>query len=342
LQAPIAVFWIDGRWVYPPLWGDHIGEEATHWKKLSGESGHTKRVDVAVSVYGKPYHTAVTLASLLRHCGQHIDKIYFHEEIEQPYGDEVSWILNGFSDCNITRYRSKYFLGYSPAEHERLPDQDYRHSIRYQYAWENTDKRFLFVMHNDCVFDSDIIGGMLERLDDNVFAGAGQIGQCWNCPASFAQLCDGDRYEQFRPDYETVLQLIRDYPSPRTTAEAIDAASPTPLPECRLNEFACLINVDMLRHDVMPAGNTVPFGMMGFDTGTEWFKSLTLQGYRFLNWHRGLTHSPFSSRSNGHDADSSRDEYESGEHRAKQFLSEYYPTVYDDLRDILESHAAPA
>ena len=78
VQAPIGVFWIKGRWVYPPHWDDYPGEEATHWKKLSKAGAGIKRVDVAISAYGKPYQTAVTLASLLRHCERHIDTIYFH------------------------------------------------------------------------------------------------------------------------------------------------------------------------------------------------------------------------------------------------------------------------
>jgi hypothetical protein len=340
VKAPIAAFWIKGSWVYPPHWDDYPGEEATHWKRHSKDGTRPKNVDVAMSVYGKPYQTAVTLASLLEHSGAHIDKIYFQEEIEQPHGDDVSWILDYFSDRGIIRYRSEYYLGFSRADRERLADQAYRHSIRYQYAWENTDKRFLFIMHNDCLFGSDIVGGMLEKLADEVYAGVGMIGQCWNCPASFAQLCDGDRYENFKPDYEQVLNLIRAYPSPRTTAAEIDAAAPVPLPECRLNEFACLITVDMLRQHVVPEGDVVPFGMMGLDLGTEWFKSLTLRGYRFLNWHHGLTHSPFASRGIGHDADNSHDEYTRSEHGAKEFLKENHPSVYDDLQAILASAVA--
>jgi len=337
VNHPIAAFWIKGSWVYPPHWDDYPGEEATHWKRHAKDSGRRKNVDVAMRVYGKPYQTAVTMASLFKHSGEHIDKIYVQEEIEQPHGDDVSWILDYFSNRSIIRYRTEYFLGCGRSEPERLPEQGYRHSIRYQYAWENTDKRFLFIMHNDCLFEADIVGGMLERLADEVFAGVGMIGQCWNCPAGFAQLCDGGRYENFKPDYKEVLALIRDYPSPRTTAKEIDAEAPVPLPECRLNEFACLVNVGMLRQHVVPEGDVVPFGMMGLDIGTEWFKSLTLRGYRFLNWHQGFTHSPFSSRSNGHDADSSQDEYTSSEDKAKEFLKENYPSVYHDLRGVLAS-----
>jgi hypothetical protein len=38
-------------------------------------------VDVIINVYGKPWQTICTLKSLIKHSGNHIDKIYLIEEI---------------------------------------------------------------------------------------------------------------------------------------------------------------------------------------------------------------------------------------------------------------------
>jgi hypothetical protein len=36
-----------------------------------------KKVDVLIPIYGKPWQTLCTLKSLMRHSGEHIDKIFF-------------------------------------------------------------------------------------------------------------------------------------------------------------------------------------------------------------------------------------------------------------------------
>ena len=46
-------------------------------------------VSVAINVIGKPIQTALTLLSLVRHCGRHIDKIYFIEENFQPLFNRI-------------------------------------------------------------------------------------------------------------------------------------------------------------------------------------------------------------------------------------------------------------
>jgi hypothetical protein len=58
-----------------------------------------------------------------------------------------------------------------------------------------------------------------------------------------------------------------------------------PLPECRLHEWACLINIEKTRKEVVPYGLIDPFGSYaGFDLGMSWFRDLTLKGYKFRNF----------------------------------------------------------
>lgn len=52
-----------------------------------------------------------------------------------------------------------------------------------------------------------------------------------------------------------------------------------PLPECRLNEFYCLINVERIKDVNSPKGDIYPIGMMSLDTGEDWFRQLVLRGH---------------------------------------------------------------
>ena len=293
------------------------------------------KVDVAISVYGKPFHTAVTLASLFQHCGEHIGRVYFQEELAQPHGDQVRAVAGCFPGRTIQHYKAKYHLSYDATPKASLAETDLRQSVRYQLAWESTDKDYLFITHNDCLYTADVVGGMLERLRDQRFTGVGLVGQCWNCPAHYAKLCHGDVYESFRPSYDEAIRLVEAHPSPRTHAARIDPASPMPLPECRLNEFACMVNLPACRSLVMPLGDVMPIGAMGVDIGTDWFRQLTLRGHRFLNWFEGLRHAPFSANGNGITADGDRTVYEATEARAAEYLAAHHRQVFDSLTTAL-------
>lgn len=289
------------------------------------------KVDVAVSVYGKPYQTATTLASLLRHSGQHVNRIFFQEELRQPYGEDVSLVAQCFDDHPVTLYRPHHHQAWYPTDKAQLSDASFRQSLRYQLAWERTDQSFLFITHNDCLYSSDIIGGMIDRLADGRFAGVGIVGQCWNCPAFHAKRCHGTHYLGFRPTYAEAVQLIQSIPSPRTRVEMIDRVSPMPFPECRLNEFACMINVAELKPLVMPEGPIVPFGTFTNDIGTEWFRDLSLRGYKFLDWHEGLKHGPFSEEASGHAASTNEVIYHRAEALARDYLRDHYPALFERL-----------
>ncbi len=287
--------------------------------------------DVALSAYGKPFQTAVTLASLLEHSGRHIGTIYFSEERNQPEGWPVGVVPGCFPRVRFEHVIPARCHGWGPNDPSDLLSPASRRALRYQYAWERSQQRFLFVTHNDCLYHSDAVGGMLDRLADGVFSAVGQIGQCWNCPACAAAACSGARYERYRPGYAELERLLQEFPSARTGLEHIDTAQPWPLPECRLNEFGCLIDLVRCRPDVMPMGEVRPLGYMGLDTGTDWFRGLALRGHRFLHWFEGVRHAPFSGRGNGHDADLDPAEYAQSERRARAYLSAHYPEVLGRL-----------
>ncbi len=299
-------------------------------------------VDIAMSVYGKPFQTAVTLASLFENCGKLIDKVYLQEEFNQPHGSCISQVIDSFPDQRFIHYIPKCFLGWHSHNLVNLRDMNYRQSIRYQFAWENTDKKYLFISHNDCLYHSDIIGNMLDKVEGTYYSGIGLIGQCWNCPASIANVCNRENYLAYNPTFDEVRVLIATHTSARTRIDMIDPAHPVPLPECRLNEFACLINLEACRSEVMPIGAVVPFAFVNLDVGTEWFRQLSVRGHRFLNWSGGFKHGPFSPKNNGHAADFDVVEYNQSEKEARQYLVEHYPEVFQRLMSFTRSDDASA
>lgn len=282
-------------------------------------------VDVAICAYGKPFQTAVTLASLFQHSGHHIDTVYFQEEAVQPYGDSVRQVLSCFPGRRFVHFVPQRFLSWHMMDRSMLHDTAFRHSIRYQRAWEECEKDHLFISHNDCLYSSDIVGQMLGMGAAGEVTGVGWIGQCWNCPAYSAGLCSSEIFPRYRPTYDELRTLLAAYPDSRSKFTMVNPEHPLP-PECRLNEFACLINLAACRHLVMPYGQIVPFGFMEVDVGMAWFRELWQRGHRFLNC-RDFHHAPFSSAANGHAADLAVDEYESSELKARAYLEARYPDV---------------
>ena len=302
------------------------------------------RVDVAMNIFAKPYQTALSLLSLLQFSGRHIDRIYLQFEPQgsmfdpaPPYaiaeylGDLGIWIVN---------YQPKYWLHLDPVEPARLDDPEYRLSLRYQHAFEHTDKQYLFVLHNDVLIKRDIVGAMLDGIGD-AFA-VGQIGQCWNCPASNEILvqdsrcadfaCSPERYRDFRPDFEGLKRLyalavergvfVRPYWEGWETHYAAD---PWPLPECRVNEWGCLVDVAMTRPLVRPQGDILPFGgyepcgKICLDIDVVWFRELNRRGL----YARHMDIRPYLTHWIGTGNNTER-KYLQAEHNARRILEKHF------------------
>lgn len=291
-------------------------------------------VDVAINVFGKPAQTALSLISLMRHSGHLIDRIFFVEErtpINEHYDHEP--LLNALE--RVTRFRPAHTIWRFPLDPSRLSDPAYRHSLRYQYAFEHTDKSFLFLLHNDCEFVGDVIGHLLANLGSH--AGVGTIGQCGLCPAAKLGKCGPGRYREYRPDFAGLEAIYRELdPSiyrrkylVAPTQELRD--NPWPLPECRLNEYSCLINMRIARPLTAPLGPARPFGAyvdVGdpetadgiLDIGVAWFGDLVRmgQGFGHVDLSRHVLHS------GGHTALFDYDEYIQRENRALAIIAEKY------------------
>ncbi len=287
----------------------------------SGKEGAS--VDVAINVYGKPLQTAVTLYSLLKHSGRWVNKIYFIEERRQPFGARFDFIREAFAQ-RIVYFRPPLWLGVRPFQKTWWYKLAFfRKSLRYQYAWEQSKQPYLFTTHNDMLYQGDILGSLLNGIDGNT--AIGQVGQCWNCSAFFAGCCDPDRYLQYRPDYSALKKLMKQWPGKRQNAlgGGPGKKNPWPLPECRLNEWAALIDLTKARDATHPFGPAVPFGAFhGLDVGVQWFRDVLLLGHTVAHFDISpfAIHGWTNGGAGGHGSLSDMEQYNDGEERAGQFL----------------------
>ena len=269
------------------------------------------KIDVVINVYGKPWQTLCTLKSLMKHSSKHIDKIFLIKEKEQPYNEEIDWIFSYFDNLIVyTPYKYNFMTG----NINMVNDND-RYGVRYQYGFEKSDKEYIFITHNDVLYTDDIIGDMVNLIGDSV--GIGEIGQCWNCPAFNQGLCSGDKFYEWNPTIDEVLNLKLPYS--RTGLHNIDRLNPKPMPECRLNEWSCLINRDISIKQTYPNGDTPLFGVYGIDMGDLWFKSLHLKDYKFVDYRKNFIHSYWSEISNGYQTQLNKDLYDKSEENAKKY-----------------------
>ena len=246
----------------------------------------TRIVDVAINVFGKPAQTALTLVSLLRHSDRWIDRIYFNEEpnaVNEAYshGD-----LQQLLGDRLVLHRPAVMNWRYALDRDRLGDEAYRHSLRYQFAFERTDKNFLLVVHNDCEFVDDVVGHLLGAIDG--YVGAGEVGQCHLCPAARLGQCGPGRHLDYRPQFAELDPAV--YRRRYLDEPAEDLVSrPWPLPECRLNEYCCLLNMTLARPATAPLGPALPFGAyldVGnpetgqgiLDIGVAWFRDMIHMG----------------------------------------------------------------
>lgn len=289
-----------------------------------------KKIDVCINVFGKTYQTIVTLKTLLKYSGQHIDKIYFIEELEQKSDYNFDFIYKNLNYSDLIRYIPKYYLWVNGTDKKRIwKDEDYRLSLRYEYGLTNSDKSHLLLIHNDVVFHSDIIGKFLE-INENYF-GIGLVGQCWNCPLYYENFCSGEKLESNleNQNFHHIFGLVDKHPNTRLYKRrtSIDINKPLPLSECRINEWCMMVNLDFYRKEVINEKNIVPLGgyFLG-DIGDLWFRQMIDKGYKFknINIDNYYTHAYFSNNANGHSALFDQNKYDLEESLAKKYLEENF------------------
>jgi hypothetical protein len=308
-------------------------------------------VDVAINIFAKPFQTALALLSLLKYSAKRIDRLYLQvEPVGSRYDALSPYAVAGYlreQGRRVAVFQPEIWLATDPADAARLRDDAYRLAIRYQYAFEHTDKQFLFILHNDVLFKRDIIGAMLERIG-GAFA-IGQIGQCWNCPLREAELaraaglgslaCAPERYQDYRPDagclrflYEEAEKRaisVRPYLAGLIGPDGTDgryAEQGWPLPECRVNEWGCLGDVRQTAPLTFPQGEILPFGAFEpfagktLDTAAHWFRELNRKGL----YARHFDLSGYLAHYVGHNR-MSRARHQEAELAAENLLAKAFP-----------------
>jgi hypothetical protein len=274
-------------------------------------------VDVSINIFAKPFQTALALLSLLKYSAKHIDCLYLQfEPLGSRYDADPPYSIVRYLQAKgykVIVFQPELWLATDVTDETRLQDEAYRFSLRYQYAFEHTDKKFLFILHNDELFKRDIIGDMLEHID-GAFA-IGQLGQCWNCPLRNAELvqaaglgslaCTPERYQEYKPDAKALRILYVEAQKRNIWARpylaGLDAhysVSGWPLPECRVNEWGCLVDVEQTKPLTFPQGDILPFGAyeacteVTLDIAVHWFRDLCRKGFfaRHFDLSRYINH----------------------------------------------------
>ena len=175
------------------------------------------KVDLAVQSYKKIESLVYTLLSIKKYCNHHIETVYINDDCS---GNDLSlfesgWLKDLFPNWKIkTRYNSMpvgtgtiflkdykphYLIGDEKPNKTALTKiknfikktfrmvglmnvpQGYTiEDIRYQWGIESTDKKWLFICHDDLKLTGDVIGLYLEKANDQIGL-IGELGQCWNC-----------------------------------------------------------------------------------------------------------------------------------------------------------------
>lgn len=261
------------------------------------------KVDVILQVYGKPWQTLCTIESLMQNSGQHIDKIYLMEEFKHPFKDNISEVFK--YDYPIVHKKHKKWVNIYGTWAKDVPEEN----IRHQWGLEQSDKQYVFVMHNDVLFTGDIIGNMLQEIGTCI--AIGEIGQCWNCPA-FSLCGGGETWNDWNPTYEEISDLP--LPHIRTRKEDLDKNHPKLMPECRVNEWAILLNREICIKEGKPY-----FGEFVHDSGTEWFKEMYRRGYAFKDYRKDFIHAYWANIS-GHEVEQQESLYWETEKIAKNYF----------------------
>ena len=310
------------------------------------EKAAVQDVDAAINVFAKPWQTALSLLSLHKQSGSHIREYWLQFEPVGSKYDAISpytmvpYLINELG-LRVHVYQPEEWQARKPASLERLREKNYRKQLRYGDAFENSRNHFLFITHNDVFFRRDLILALKHNISD-AFA-IGKLGQCWNCPASNAEImasvmglppCTPDRYMELRPTFEQLGKLYQkareiNFPARPYEREHFSeefARQPWPLPECRINEWAFLLNLELARPYAIPFGTAWPPGAYrdcsghNLDVVTPLFRDLHAQGLHAKHFDPSDYMNHWVGTGNKSPA-----RYAYSEDRAKKLLEKFFP-----------------
>ena len=262
-----------------------------------------EKVDVAIQSYKKPESLVYTLLSLKKYCGNYIDTIYINDDcsgnntIEHYKNKELQERMSPIklkirentkpSGYNITlltkeMWKKKSFLekirliGYFFIN--RLRYHKTSDNVRYQWAINNTDKKYIFLIHDDVKFFSNVLKKYLDTIEkDEKFAIVGDLGGCEFCEfGPCGEKCSPTKILNGEYPCNT-------YPITGKRKNPINTLLGRYNRHCRINEWCCLVDVNVLRKLVNEYG--IYFGNYecGGDVGTVFFEKIIKLGYKFTD-----------------------------------------------------------
>ena len=283
-----------------------------------------KKIDVAIQSYKKPESLIYSLLSLHRVSKRWIDEVWINDdlsggEILEIYrSEELKRALHPWKiHVRQNSKRMGWWISFVKGKNPQYLSLGYRllrmfwnlyknktiyvarEDIRYQWALDSTNKKFVFLMHDDITFTKDVVGIYLKKaLTLKKPSIIGDLGQCWRCPY-FALSC--------RPD--KIIQGYRPHPSwPNTQFNRRHDKW-----VCRVNEWSALISVDAAK--AIEKKYQIFFGNYDdqADLGGYWFSRAVLEHFEFddpiktyerdthyIHWENGVTgHSVWTNQSFG-------------------------------------------
>lgn len=264
----------------------------------------TNKVDVAIQSFKKPESLIYTLFSLKKYCGEYIDTVYINDDCSydgsvEKYKDKnlqerlypikikvrenvkPSKYTNTIMTKKLFKKKSLLnkvqLLGNGIINRLKWHKED--DDIRYQWALNNTDKKYLFIIHDDIKFFDNVVQLYLDTIKEKNFAIVGDLGGARQCPY-------GKCGEEGKCSPAKILN--KEYPQknwpltgkPKTFIHAILGRKKR---NCRINEWCCMLDVNVAKQLKEKYG--VCFGNYegGGDVGTYWFEKIIKLGYGFTD-----------------------------------------------------------
>lgn len=249
-----------------------------------------QKIDIAIQSYKKPESLIYTLFSLKQSCGELIDTIYINDDLSEdgtvdfylapelqehlaPIKLKVRTNIKkgGFGQTLFTKEMKpvSYNHGVRWLKAHLTNNLYNENDIRYQWAINFTDKKYLMIVHDDIKFHKNIAQLYLDTFKtSNNLAIVGDLGICNVC---LEKNCSPQKIMQgYRPS--------KYYPKTRSKHG--------PLPffyrrGCRISEWCCMIDVTIARK--IAKENYCYFGQMEDkgDTAAYWFYMINKLGYEF-------------------------------------------------------------
>lgn len=250
------------------------------------------KIDLAIQSFKKPELLFYTLLSLKQYDQDLIDQVWIQDDSDDEsvidfYQSKAfqealhPWKINikkntqrgGWWFSPVKGLYPKYLPFYKRilfslrSKYRGTGFQLLRENSRYQNAIDNTDKKYLLVIHDDIVFYKPFVQDIIAQfLDDSRLAIIGDLGQCWRC-----------EYKQKGCTPHKIVQGYR----PSQAWPNIEPGMNGHMWPCRINEWCAILNVDVARE--IEKKYQVLYGNMdnSGDTSAYWFSLVNKENYKF-------------------------------------------------------------